>query len=68
MRRGETMRYRDKEQANVRRDISDYTYSDDEVQFIMAMDRYKREFNRPFPALTEALMVIKSLGYRKVVE
>ena len=29
------------------------------------MDRYKKARKRPFPALSELLQVLKSLGYRK---
>lgn len=41
-------------------------YADDEVEFMMAMERYKREANRPFPCWHEVLRVAKALGYRKV--
>lgn len=41
-------------------------YEDDETEFFMAMDRYKREKRRPFPMLSELLEVLKSLGWRKV--
>jgi hypothetical protein len=40
-------------------------YTDDEREFLVAMDRYKREKNRPFPTWREVLMVIKGLGYTK---
>jgi hypothetical protein len=40
--------------------------TDDVAEFVMAMDRYKREAGRPFPTWSEALEVAKSLGYRKV--
>ncbi len=39
-------------------------YDADEVEFLLAMDRFKRK--RPFPTWTEVLRVLKSLGYRKV--
>ena len=41
-------------------------YSDEEREFMTAMDRYKRENKRPFPNCSEVLAVLKSLGYRKV--
>jgi hypothetical protein len=41
-------------------------YTPAEVEFILAMERYKREANRPFPAWHEVLRVVKGLGYRKV--
>ena len=40
-------------------------YTDDEVEFMMAMDRYKRVAQRPFPTWHEVLRVIRELGYRK---
>jgi len=42
--------------------------SDEQFEFLMAIDRYKRKNSRPFPAWTEVLEVIKALGYRKVAE
>ena len=41
-------------------------YSPEEVEFMMAMERYKREAHRPFPTWHEVLRVFKALGYRKV--
>ena len=41
-------------------------YSDDERDFLIAMERYKRENRRPFPTWSEVLEVLVSLGYRKV--
>jgi hypothetical protein len=40
-------------------------YDPDEVEFMTALDRYKREANRPFPTCCEVLQVLKALGYRK---
>lgn len=40
-------------------------YSDDEIEFMNAMDRYKREKRRPFPSWSEVLAVLVGLGYRK---
>jgi protein-tyrosine-phosphatase len=42
--------------------------SDEQFDFIMAIDEYKRKNTRPFPTWTEVLDVIKALGYRKVAE
>lgn len=42
--------------------------SDEQFEFVMAIDRYKRKNTRPFPTWTEVLEVIKALGYRKVAE
>jgi hypothetical protein len=38
----------------------------DEVEFMLAMERYMREQRRPFPRSHEVLAVVKSLGYRKL--
>jgi hypothetical protein len=37
----------------------------EEVEFIRAIDRYKRKFNRPFPTWSEILWIVKDLGYTK---
>ncbi|MCX5646671.1 MAG: hypothetical protein NTZ17_18620 [Phycisphaerae bacterium] len=42
--------------------------SDDQFEFVMAIDEYKRANARPFPTWTEVLEVIKALGYRRVAE
>ena len=41
------------------------SYSNEEIDFMMAMERYKREANRPFPCWHEVLRVLKELGYRR---
>ncbi|HEV3142850.1 MAG TPA: hypothetical protein VGZ47_03085 [Gemmataceae bacterium] len=38
----------------------------DEVEFMKAMDQYKRDNRRPFPTWSEVLEVLRALGYRKV--
>lgn len=43
-------------------------YSDEERLWLQAMDRYKRTRHRPYPTWREILCVLKSLGYRRVVE
>jgi hypothetical protein len=40
-------------------------YTDDEREFLLAMDHYKRTQRRPYPTWREVLRVLKSLGYRK---
>lgn len=42
--------------------------SDEQFEFLIAIDEYKRSNSRPFPTWTEVLDVIKALGYRKVAE
>ena len=43
-------------------------YSEDETEFMKAMDRYKRENRRPFPTWNEVLEVLHSLGYLRTAE
>ncbi|QDT54525.1 hypothetical protein Pan44_25580 [Caulifigura coniformis] len=43
-------------------------YQPDEVEFMRAMDDYKRRSGRPFPTWSEVLEVVRDLGYRKVAE
>jgi hypothetical protein len=62
-----------KRAASERRRLIDPTtcerdYTDDESEFMKAMDRYKRENRRPFPTWSEVLEVLRALGYRKVAE
>jgi hypothetical protein len=40
-------------------------YSLDEIEFMQAMDSYKRSSGRMFPTCSEILEVIRSLGYAK---
>jgi hypothetical protein len=40
-------------------------FSDEEREFLMAVDRYKAGAGVHFPTLTQLLAVLKSLGYRK---
>lgn len=63
----------EKRRTSERRRLIDPTtcerdYSDDEAEFMKAMDRYKRENRRPFPTWSEVLEVLHSLGYRRVAE
>ena len=43
-------------------------YGADEVEFMKAMDDYKRRSGRMFPTWSEVLEVLRDLGYRKVAE
>jgi hypothetical protein len=55
--------------VNRRRQIDPTTcerdYNLDEIEFMSAMDNYKRRSGRMFPTCSEVLEVIKSLGYKK---
>jgi hypothetical protein len=41
-------------------------YSSEEIEFMQAMDAYKRASGRMFPTCSEVLEVIRSLGYAKL--
>jgi hypothetical protein len=41
-------------------------YSDEEINFMQAMDAYKRKNGRMFPTCSEILEVIRELGYVKL--
>ncbi|MCA9088378.1 MAG: hypothetical protein KDA90_07045 [Planctomycetaceae bacterium] len=43
-------------------------YQPEEVEFMKAMDDYKRRSGRPFPTWSEVLEVLRDLGYRKTAE
>ena len=49
-----------------RRAAEEGEMTDEQFEFVMAVDTYKRANNRPFPTLTEILEVIQALGYRKI--
>jgi hypothetical protein len=55
--------------VNRRRQIDPTTcerdYTSDEIEFMGAIDEYKRSSGRMFPTCSEVLEVIKSLGYEK---
>jgi hypothetical protein len=63
---------RREERGERRRQIDPTTcerdYTDDEIEFMKAMDQYKRDNRRPFPTWSEVLEVMRALGYRKVAE
>ena len=42
--------------------------TDEQFEFIMAINEYKQVNKRPFPTWTEVLDVITALGYKKVAE
>ena len=43
-------------------------YDNGEIEFMKAMDDYKRRSGRQFPTWSEVLEVLISLGYRKVAD
>jgi len=59
-----------RKKVNRRRQIDPTTcerdYTDQEVEFMNALDEYKRKSGRMFPTCSEVLEVIQSLGYVKL--
>lgn len=62
----------DRRKVQRRRQIDPTTcerdYSNDEIEFMQALDEYKRQNGRMFPTCSEILEVIRGLGYRRVAE
>ena len=60
---------RRKDKVQRRRQIDPTTcerdYSDDEVEFMKALEQYKRTNGRMFPTCSEILEVIRGLGYAR---
>ncbi|HEV8002830.1 MAG TPA: hypothetical protein VGP63_23290 [Planctomycetaceae bacterium] len=60
----------DRRKVERRRQIDPTTcerdYTPDQVDFMKAMDLYKRRSGRQFPTWSEVLEVLENLGYRKV--
>jgi len=51
-----------------RRSAEEGEMTDEQFEFLMAMNEYKRVNKRPFPTWTEVLDVMKALGYRRTAE
>jgi hypothetical protein len=47
------------------RSINEYPLSPDELEFINALNGYKRKHSRNFPTWSEVLHIVRALGYRK---
>ena len=54
--------------SDERKSAEEGEMSDEQFEFLMAIDEYKRRNARPFPTWTEVLEVIKVLGYRKAAK
>jgi hypothetical protein len=52
--------------TDYRREAEEGRMNEEQLDFIKAMDEYKRVNDRPFPTWTEVLDVILYLGYRRV--
>lgn len=57
-----------KRRSDDRRSAEEGQLTDEQFNFLLAIDDYKKLNNRPFPSWTEVLEIIKALGYRKVAE
>lgn len=55
----------DEDEENVRSASLGLDVDDEVLEFIAALDRFKKEHNRNFPNWSEVLHVLKSLGYRR---
>jgi hypothetical protein len=51
-----------------RRSAEEGEMTDEQFEFLMAIDQYKRSNQKPFPTWTEVLEIAKAIGYRKVAE
>ncbi len=54
--------------GEVRRAAEEGEITGELLEFIMAIDEYKRINERPFPSWSEVFEIIQYLGYRKVAE
>ncbi len=67
---GETQRSGRRSKVYRRRQIDPTTcerdYSRDEIDFMQALDAYKRKSGRMFPTCSEILEVIRTLGYVRI--
>ncbi len=51
-----------------RRSAEEGEMNDEQFDFLMAINEYKKVNKTPFPSFTEILEIAKALGYRKVAE
>lgn len=51
--------------GDLRRQAEEGEMGGELLEFVMAIDEYKRVNNRPFPSWSEVFEVIRYLGYRK---
>ncbi len=52
--------------SDLRRAAEEGELTGELLEFVMAIDEYKRVNNKPFPSWSEVFEVIRFLGYRKV--
>ncbi len=54
--------------SDTRRSAEEGEMMQDQFEFLLAIEEYKRINRRPFPSWTEVLDILHALGYRKVAE
>ena len=57
-----------KRRSDGRRSAEEGEMTDEQFEFLMAVEEYKRVNSRPFPSWTEVLDIIHAMGYRKVAD
>ena len=57
-----------KRRSDNRKSAEEGQMTEEQFEFLMAIEEYKKSNNRPFPTWTEVLEVITALGYRKIAE
>ena len=62
---GKERRHRVERRRQIDPTTCERDYTDAEIEFMKAIDRYRRENGRPFPTWSEILEVVSSLGYEK---
>lgn len=56
---------RNEDQETFQKRVEEGELTLEEIEFVRAVDHYKRKFNRPFPTWSEVLAIVKELGYTK---
>ncbi len=51
-----------------RRSAEEGEMNEEQFEFLMAVEEYKKANKKPFPSYTEILEIAKALGYRKVAD
>ena len=54
--------------SDARRSAEEGEMSEEQFDFLMAVNEYKSLNKRPFPTWTEVLDIIRAMGYRKIAE
>jgi hypothetical protein len=54
--------------GEIRKEAEEGEMSGDLLEFVMAVDEYKRVNSRPFPTWSEVFEIVHYLGYRRVAQ